>query len=119
MFQNTYINIVSENTHLLSLQVDQNVTRHIKREMLRDDWDILILHYLGLDHIGHLTGPSSSLVPSKLKEMDLVIKTLHESLQQWVCSDSKIFLYFFFNIQTVYFFVFVPCDLIILMNTLC
>ena len=58
--------------------------------MLQDDWDILILHYLGLDHIGHLAGPSSSLVPHKLKEMDKVIQMLHESLQKWVCLDPKL-----------------------------
>lgn len=64
-------------------EVDLNVTRNIANEMVENDWDILILHYLGLDHIGHLTGPSSPLVPVKLKEMDAVIASLHQNLQQW------------------------------------
>jgi ethanolamine phosphate transferase 2 subunit G len=37
--------------------VDYNVTRHLDNELERKDWDVLILHYLGLDHIGHLGGP--------------------------------------------------------------
>jgi predicted AlkP superfamily pyrophosphatase or phosphodiesterase len=36
--------------------VDENVTRHLDEELERDDWDVMILHYLGLDHIGHLEG---------------------------------------------------------------
>ena len=39
--------------------MDYNVTRNVKAEMNHDDWDIMILHYLGLDHIGHLEGPNS------------------------------------------------------------
>ena len=37
--------------------MDNNVTRHLDDELHRKDWDVLILHYLGLDHIGHLGGP--------------------------------------------------------------
>ena len=35
-------------------QVDTNVTRHIADELTREKEraDVLILHYLGLDHIG-------------------------------------------------------------------
>lgn len=40
--------------------------------------------YLGLDHIGHVEGPFSKLVPSKLKEMDDVIKRIHSDLNDWV-----------------------------------
>lgn len=41
---------------------------------------MLILHYLGLDHIGHLTGPHSHLIGPKLYEMDLVLKKIHSAL---------------------------------------
>jgi ethanolamine phosphate transferase 2 subunit G len=37
--------------------VDNNVTRHISPELVRDDWSVMVLHYLGLDHIGHKAGP--------------------------------------------------------------
>lgn len=61
-------------------EVDNNVTRHLDSTLKRDDWDILILHYLGLDHIGHISGPHSSLIGPKLMEMDDIIKKIHASL---------------------------------------
>ncbi|KAJ8387382.1 hypothetical protein AAFF_G00157590 [Aldrovandia affinis] len=61
-------------------EVDNNVTRHLDGTLKREDWDVLILHYLGLDHIGHLSGPHSSLVGPKLLEMDDVLKKIHSSL---------------------------------------
>lgn len=38
-------------------EVDNNVTRHVTHELTQDDWSVLVLHYLGLDHIGHKAGP--------------------------------------------------------------
>lgn len=64
----------------LLFQVDNNVTRHLDSTLKRDDWDILILHYLGLDHIGHISGPHSSLIQPKLLEMDDILKKIHGAL---------------------------------------
>ncbi|XP_034453592.1 GPI ethanolamine phosphate transferase 2 [Hippoglossus hippoglossus] len=61
-------------------EVDNNVTRHLDSTLKRDDWDILILHYLGLDHIGHISGPHSSLIQPKLLEMDDILKKIHGAL---------------------------------------
>ncbi|XP_030050330.1 GPI ethanolamine phosphate transferase 2, catalytic subunit isoform X2 [Microcaecilia unicolor] len=61
-------------------EVDNNVTRHLNNVLKREDWDILIVHYLGLDHIGHLTGPNSPLIGPKLSEMDHILKKIHTSL---------------------------------------
>ncbi|XP_061690926.1 GPI ethanolamine phosphate transferase 2 isoform X2 [Syngnathoides biaculeatus] len=58
-------------------EADNNVTRHLDSTLKRDDWDILILHYLGLDHIGHISGPHSSLIQPKLLEMDDILKKIH------------------------------------------
>jgi ethanolaminephosphotransferase len=33
-------------------QVDENVTRNLMHELKQNDWDLMILHYLGLDHVG-------------------------------------------------------------------
>lgn len=50
--------------------VDRNVTRHLDtlfpeggqiQGSVLADWDIAILHYLGLDHVGHLGGSTSSV----------------------------------------------------------
>ena len=60
--------------------MDHNVTRHLDKVLKRRDWDVLILHYLGLDHIGHVSGPSSPLIGRKLSEMDSVLMKIHTSL---------------------------------------
>jgi ethanolaminephosphotransferase len=38
-------------------EVDTNVTRHVPLELRQSDWNGMIMHYLGLDHIGHKSGP--------------------------------------------------------------
>ncbi|KAI9881390.1 MAG: major facilitator super transporter protein [Pleopsidium flavum] len=38
-------------------EVDNNVTRHVPGELRRKDWNTMIMHFLGLDHIGHKAGP--------------------------------------------------------------
>lgn len=62
--------------------VDTNVTSNVMPELERiNEWDIMILHYLGLDHIGHVYGSrKSTLIQSKLVEMDNVIKNIFEVL---------------------------------------
>ncbi|KAM9742210.1 GPI ethanolamine phosphate transferase 2 isoform 7-T7 [Dama dama] len=61
-------------------EVDNNVTRHLDKVLKRQDWDVLILHYLGLDHIGHISGPNSPLIGHKLSEMDSILMKIHTSL---------------------------------------
>ncbi|XP_033215579.1 GPI ethanolamine phosphate transferase 2-like [Belonocnema kinseyi] len=64
-------------------EVDNNVTRHIKKELHRNDWSIMILHYLGLDHIGHVAGPFSPLIQPKLEEMDEIIGQIKSRMNHW------------------------------------
>ena len=37
-------------------KVDFNVTRHLDFELAQNDWHLMVLHYLGLDHVGHIEG---------------------------------------------------------------
>ena len=70
-------------------QVDDNVSRHLP-DVLAGDWDTVILHYLGLDHIGHAFGSRHPLIRKKLVEMDSVLGTLWNGLnssspdQDWI-----------------------------------
>jgi len=75
------------------MQVDNNVTRHIDDELKRNDWDVMVLHYLGLDHIGHLDGPRSSLVQPKLSEMDGIVQHIVDILSAQVFIANAVFLY--------------------------
>ncbi|KAJ1753826.1 major facilitator super transporter protein [Coemansia sp. RSA 1821] len=61
-----------------TVEVDNNVTRHVQSEIKQGEWDVTVLHYLGLDHIGHLAGPHSALMGPKQREMDGVVKDIHE-----------------------------------------
>ncbi|KAK9713118.1 hypothetical protein RND81_06G004100 [Saponaria officinalis] len=70
-----------------TIQVDLNVSRHLPDEPYKDDWNLMILHYLGLDHVGHIGGRKSALMAPKLKEMDDVIKMIH--LNRILSPDSK------------------------------
>ncbi|KAL7945738.1 alkaline-phosphatase-like protein [Trichoderma barbatum] len=62
-------------------EVDNNVTRHINDELEKDDWSLMVLHYLGLDHIGHKSGPRSTHMPGKQREMDGIIRELFHALE--------------------------------------
>lgn len=63
--------------------VDTNVTEKALPETSADtiDWDFLMLHYLGLDHIGHVFGTNDNpLITKKLGEMDRVINQIHDNM---------------------------------------
>ncbi|TVU28907.1 hypothetical protein EJB05_20445 [Eragrostis curvula] len=62
--------------------VDLNVSRHLEFELAAKDWNVLILHYLGLDHVGHIGGRRSVLMTQKMKEMDDVIRRVHAASLQ-------------------------------------
>ena len=61
-------------------EVDNNVTRHVPEELRNSDWNAMIMHYLGLDHIGHKSGPLSSNMLPKQQEMDGVVETIYEAM---------------------------------------
>ncbi|PIA19311.1 alkaline phosphatase-like protein [Coemansia reversa NRRL 1564] len=65
-----------------TVEVDVNVTRNVRPELERDGWGVTVLHYLGLDHIGHLAGPRSALMAPKQREMDAVVEDIHAIIRQ-------------------------------------
>ncbi|KAK9366435.1 alkaline-phosphatase-like protein [Lipomyces kononenkoae] len=70
-------------------EVDNNVTRHLHTELERSDWDVMILHYLGVDHIGHKGGPYSQYMPKKLREMDQIIEMLYRYAENVLETEEK------------------------------
>ncbi|ETN40496.1 uncharacterized protein HMPREF1541_04773 [Cyphellophora europaea CBS 101466] len=62
-------------------EVDNNVTRHVDTELKNDDWTAMTFHYLGLDHIGHKTGPGGPNMPAKQAEMDGIVKRVYQAIQ--------------------------------------
>lgn len=61
--------------------VDNQVTERLVPRIQDSDWDALILHYLGVDHIGHVDGAYSRLMKPKQQEMDGIIKMVYEKLK--------------------------------------
>ena len=53
------------------------MTRHLDDQLSSNKWDGLILHYLGLDHIGHKGGPESPYMKPKQIEMDKILQRLY------------------------------------------
>ncbi|KAK8902695.1 hypothetical protein QC760_009184 [Botrytis cinerea] len=62
-------------------EVDNNVTRHVPEELMKDDWNTMVLHYLGLDHIGHKAGPRSPNMIPKQQEMDGIVRLIYENME--------------------------------------
>lgn len=62
--------------------MDHNVTRHVPEALAKDDWNAMIMHYLGLDHIGHKTGPLGPNMLPKQKEMDGIVMMIFEAMEK-------------------------------------
>ncbi|KAF0642608.1 hypothetical protein FPSE5266_08630 [Fusarium pseudograminearum] len=71
-------------------EVDHNVTRNIAPELENNDWGLMVLHYLGLDHIGHKAGPKSPNMVPKQEEMDSIVETLFEAMKTKPHLDSTL-----------------------------
>jgi len=55
--------------------VDDGICLHIFEELeRRDSWDVLIAHFLGVDHCGHRYGPNHPAMTGKLQQMDGVVR---------------------------------------------
>lgn len=62
--------------------VDNGVTEHLI-PLLKSgtrQWDVIIGHYLGVDHAGHRYGPDHAATNDKLKQMDRVIREIMSAL---------------------------------------
>lgn len=46
------------------------------------NWDVMVLHYLGLDHVGHLQGPRSPMMYPKQVEMNSVYERLYKEIDE-------------------------------------
>lgn len=90
LYNSTYHHCISNLTRasaellIFVNKVDNNVTRHIRDELNNDDWSVMILHYLGLDHIGHVEGPSGASIRPKLREMDEIVARIAHEVRYWV-----------------------------------
>ncbi|KAA0199714.1 hypothetical protein HAZT_HAZT010370 [Hyalella azteca] len=71
-------------------EVDRNVSRHLRSLFNGSEelasWDVAILHYLGLDHIGHSHGSKHRLIDDKLTQMSNVVRAANLRLEASGCN---------------------------------
>ncbi|XP_007498885.1 GPI ethanolamine phosphate transferase 3 isoform X2 [Monodelphis domestica] len=60
---------------------EDNLIAQLNNTVDRDDWDLLIAHFLGVDHCGHKHGPHHPEMAKKLNQMDQMLQTLVEQLE--------------------------------------
>ncbi|XP_056146670.1 GPI ethanolamine phosphate transferase 3 [Lampris incognitus] len=61
--------------------VDNGILQHLYSTMVGDEWDFLVAHFLGVDHCGHRFGPDHPAMADKLTQMDGVIRSVIDRLQ--------------------------------------
>ena len=54
--------------------VDEGIVTHLLPEVKKKDWDVIIAHFLGVDHCGHSLGPYHPAMGKKLTQMNGIIK---------------------------------------------
>ena len=60
-------------SHLLPM-LERNAAKRQEHEDDADDWDVIIGHYLGIDHAGHTFSPQHPSMTRKLEELDGVLR---------------------------------------------
>ncbi|CAM9786778.1 unnamed protein product, partial [Ascophyllum nodosum] len=68
--------------------VDDGVLDHLSSELAGDDWEVLVAHFLGVDHVGHTFGPGSQAMEDKLDQMDAALRTVFSSVDE----DTVVFV---------------------------
>ncbi|XP_029941224.1 GPI ethanolamine phosphate transferase 3 [Salarias fasciatus] len=61
--------------------VDNGILQHLYSTMVGKDWDVLVAHFLGVDHCGHRFGPDHPAMADKLTQMNGVISSVIDRLE--------------------------------------
>ncbi|XP_072849164.2 GPI ethanolamine phosphate transferase 3, catalytic subunit isoform X4 [Pogona vitticeps] len=60
--------------------VDDGILQHLYQTVEGGQWDLLIAHFLGVDHCGHKHGPDHPEMAKKLSQMDAMLRSLVDHL---------------------------------------
>ncbi|KAJ4981905.1 hypothetical protein NE237_032742 [Protea cynaroides] len=61
--------------------VDNGCIEHLFPSLYRDDWDVLIAHFLGVDHAGHIFGVESTPMIEKLEQYNVILEKVIKELR--------------------------------------
>ncbi|KAL2338851.1 hypothetical protein Fmac_013297 [Flemingia macrophylla] len=62
-------------------QVDNGCIDHLLPSLYEEDWDVLIAHFLGVDHAGHIFGVDSTPMIEKLEQYNTILEGVIEILE--------------------------------------
>jgi GPI ethanolamine phosphate transferase 3 subunit O len=62
--------------------IDNEILKHLPDELSKNDWDVLIAHFLGIDHCGHKYGPLHPEMSRKLTEMNEIIEKIVATIDE-------------------------------------
>ncbi|KAJ3177686.1 mannose-ethanolamine phosphotransferase gpi13 [Gaertneriomyces sp. JEL0708] len=86
-WETMYPNLMTESYPYPSLEVwdlhtvDNGILNHLVPALRRPgEWDLLIAHFLGVDHAGHRYGPSHPAMAEKLTQMDGILRDVFASV---------------------------------------
>lgn len=60
--------------------VDSEILKNLPSELEKSDWDVLIAHFLGIDHCGHRYGPLHEEMTRKLTELDGILRKVIDKM---------------------------------------
>ncbi|XP_043371195.1 GPI ethanolamine phosphate transferase 3 isoform X3 [Dermochelys coriacea] len=60
--------------------VDDGILQHLYKTVDGGEWDLLIAHFLGVDHCGHKHGPDHPEMAKKLTQMNEMLRSLVDHL---------------------------------------
>ncbi|KDP43914.1 hypothetical protein JCGZ_20924 [Jatropha curcas] len=61
--------------------VDNGCIDHLLPSLNQEDWDVLIAHFLGVDHAGHIFGVDSTPMIEKLQQYNLILEKVIKELE--------------------------------------
>ncbi|XP_047170139.1 GPI ethanolamine phosphate transferase 3-like isoform X2 [Vigna umbellata] len=61
--------------------VDNGCIDHLLPSLYEEDWDVLIAHFLGVDHAGHIFGVDSTPMIEKLEQYNTILERVIEVLE--------------------------------------
>ncbi|CAD6239125.1 unnamed protein product [Miscanthus lutarioriparius] len=68
-------------TSLQRLEVDNGVIEHLLPSLHKNDWDVLIAHFFGVDHAEHIFGVDSTPMIQKLEQYNQILEGVIETLR--------------------------------------
>eukprot|EP00257_Ricinus_communis_P021964 XP_015581562.1 GPI ethanolamine phosphate transferase 3 isoform X2 [Ricinus communis] len=61
--------------------VDNGCIEHLFPSLYQDDWHVLIAHFLGVDHAGHIFGVDSTPMIEKLEQYNLMLEKVIKEIE--------------------------------------